>query len=363
MGQQTIWLTQGRLITPGGVRAGDVGIRAGRIVSVGRWSGRSGKRIDARGQYITPGLIDLHVWGEPATLSRELVKGGTTSFLASLGPLAPEQLVNRLVCDRTPSGVSGARCLGFHLEGPFVNPKRAGALARRWMRPATSTELHQFAPHARLIKLMTVAPEIAGAEELIRWCARRRIAVSLGHTEASVAVAESAVELGARAVTHLFNGMLPWHHRDAGVAGLALTDNRLWAMVVLDGVHLSPQAFQVALRCKGVERLVLVTDSVRHAAPSFRATLRQGAYRTASGTLAGSALSMIEAVRNAVAFGKIPLHEAVRMASLNPARLIGQAHRLGSLETGKAADLVVFDERFRVFMTIVGGQLVYKRRE
>ena len=361
---RTTWLTNGQLITPKGLVRGAVGIRDGRIVAIRSSAPRGERGINMRGRFVSPGFIDLHVWGDPAVVARHVVRGGTTGFLTTLGPEPPELLVNDVVRVQTPAPPPGARCLGIHLEGPFLNPFRAGALASRWLRPPTSRELRQLVQHAdgRLI-LMTIAPELPKGLEAIRWCARHGVTVSLGHSDANAAVTQRAVKAGAAAVTHVFNGMRPLHHRDPGLLGEVLTDDRLAAMVILDGVHVDPIAFQMLLRCKGARGIILATDSITHHHRQLQASAKRGAYYTKAGVLAGSRLSLIQAVRNATTFGKVPLLEAVRMASLNPARLIGRAGQLGSLEVGKRADLTVFDGRFRVSMTIVNGQVVYRRRQ
>ncbi|MBI3087999.1 MAG: N-acetylglucosamine-6-phosphate deacetylase [Candidatus Omnitrophica bacterium] len=311
---------------------------------------------------MAPGLIDLHVWGEPDDIAQDAVQHGTTGFLAAIGPESPQGLVNHLVQFNGSLRTGGATCLGVHLEGPFLNPLRAGALAGRWLRPPARRELGQLAKFGgKRLRLMTLAPELPGALDAVRWGARRGLVVSLGHTDASDFIARQAVQAGARAVTHIFNGMRPLHHRGVGLLGEALTNDALTAMVILDGVHLDPRVFRLLVRCKGVERLVLATDSIRHHRPKGAALFR-GAYYLQGGMLAGSNLTMIDAVRNAVAFGGVSVAEAVRMASLNPARLIGEGDRAGSLQIGKRADLVVFDDRFRVALTLVAGKPAYRAK-
>jgi N-acetylglucosamine-6-phosphate deacetylase len=358
----TTWVTGGTLVTPRGLVRGALGFRNGRIASVGGKPARGDARIDVRGRYVAPGLIDLHIWGEPQRVARDIVRTGTTAFLHAIGPEPPEMLANRLVQFNGVPVVGGARCLGIHLEGPFLNPLRAGALASRWLRPPTSRELRQLhACSQGRLRLITLAPEIPRGLESIRWCARHGIVVALGHSDADGAIAQRAAKAGARVVTHVFNGMRPLHHRDPGLLGEVLTDDRLTATVILDGVHVHPVAFQMLLRCKGPQGIVLVTDSIRHHHRTWEARLSGGAYRLKSGTIAGSRLTLIGAVRNAVKFGKVSLAEAVQMASLNPTRVLGESDRLGSLEVGKQADLVVFDEQFRVSMTFVNGKIVYRR--
>lgn len=363
MPSQVAWLVNATLVTPTRTVRGSIGFHDGRIVEVRRSASvRGGKRLDAKGQYVAPGLIDLHIWGEPQRVAREEVRVGTTAFLHAVGPESPERLVNRLTQLDAAPVINGARCLGVHLEGPFLNPLRAGALASRWLRPPTSRELRQLHLYGqRHLKLMTLAPEIPRGLQAIRWCERHGIVVALGHSDANGSTAQRAVAAGARLVTHVFNGMRPLHHRDPGLLGEVLTDDRLTATVILDGIHVDPVAFQMLLRCKGPQGIVLVTDSIRYHHRAWGARLAGGAYRLASGTIAGSRLTLIGAVRNAMAFGKLSLVDAIRMASLNPARAIGEDTRLGSIEVGKHADLVVFDDHFRVSMTLINGRPVYSR--
>ena len=377
----TTWLINGKLIAPDGLRAGAVAIRNGRIAAIHRTApglgrAREGQTIDLRGRYLAPGLVDLHVWGDPSTLAREVVAGGCTAFVSAIGPETPEALIDRLEkiggrgrgSDRAArangdAGAGGARWLGAHLEGPFVNPAMAGALPKRWMRPPVAKELRQLGRHASRIRMVTMAPELAGAIPAIRWMRKSGILVSLGHSQADAATTQRAVDAGASIVTHLFNGMRPFHHREPGLVGIALTDPRIHAMVILDGAHIGREAFNVALRCKGANRLILVTDSIRYEHEGRHVDPSSGAYvLDGKSTLAGSRLTMIEAVRRAVEFARIPVSDAIRMASLNPARLVGRAADLGSLEIGKRADLIVFDSKFQLGLTLVGGVPIQSHR-
>lgn len=349
-------MTNGRLVTPNGIVEGAVKIVRGYLAAIWRRAPRGAQAISLRGAYLAPGFIDLHVWGDPPTLSRELVKHGTTAFLAALGPAPRAGLLAQLETIERSRDLDGARCLGAHLEGPFLSRERAGALPRRWMRAATRTELRALA-RAGHIRLMTMAPELRGTRELIRWCRRHRIIASLGHSAADAKVARRAVDAGATAVTHVFNGMRPLHHRHPSLVDVALTDPRLTTMVILDGIHVSLSAFRLLVRAKGPGRIALVTDSIQR--QGWDVVKRRGAYYTRKGLLAGSALTMIQAVRNAMELGDVPLVEAVRMATETPARLLGDRSR-GALEIGRRADLVVFDQRFRVKLTVVGGTIVYQ---
>ena len=300
----------------------------------------------------------MHVWGEPHIVSQDAARSGATAFLTTLGPESSPRLLSDVEVRARVGHVDGAECLGIHLEGPFVNPARGGALPRRGMRRPTVGELERLVRAAQgRLRLITIAPELPGAIEAIRWCRRRGIVASLGHSIANAAVAERAADAGARAVTHIFNGMPPLHHRRAGLLDVALTDGRLMTMVIADGVHVGASAFRLLVSAKGCERVALVTDSIRRQGWPVKA--RAGAYYLKDGTLAGSALTMIGAVRNAVALGGVSLVDAVRMASEVPARLLGDRSR-GVLAVGKRADLVAFDQQLRVVMTMVGGRIVYQ---
>jgi N-acetylglucosamine-6-phosphate deacetylase len=356
---EALWLSNGIVLSPGGEARGAVCIKNGRIVAIRKSPPPSAQTISVGGRFISPGFIDLHVWGPAPIISKQEAKTGTTAFLASIGPRAPEILASELA-DFEYFRCDGAKLLGVHLEGPFLNPLRAGALASRWLRPPTSRELRQIMEHSKgRLKLITMAPEIPRGSEAIRWFARRGVSVSLGHTDASDAAALRAIKAGARAVTHVFNGMRSLHHRDPGLLGEALTDDRLMAMAIVDGIHVEPTAFRLLLRCKGPDGVILVTDSIKHQNHPHLSS--SGAFYTKKGILAGSRLSMIQAVRNAVKLGGVSINEAVRMASANPARLLGLENNVGSLREGAAADIAVFDKRFRVFLTIVDGRIAYRR--
>jgi N-acetylglucosamine-6-phosphate deacetylase len=353
-----LWLSHGKLITPSGIRQGAVRIVRGRIAAIRAVPPKGVEAVNLQGSYLAPGFIDLHIWGDPQQVSRESARQGTTAFLSAIGPEPPGRLVKRLAQLREQRTLEGAQCLGAHLEGPFLNPKRAGALPRLWMRQPAIAELRALVQVGGA-RLMTVAPELPGARESIRWCRRHRVVVSLGHSDAEASSALRAVEAGATAVTHVFNGMRPLHHRRPTLLNVALTEPRLTAMVILDGVHVSPYAFRLLLRVKGPAGIALVTDSIRYQPGSAR--LVGNAFYSPKGILAGSRLTMMKAVQHAMVFGRLSLAEAIRMATETPARLLGLGRELGAVEVGRRADLVGFDRHFCVHLTVVGGRVVYQR--
>ena len=352
-------MTHAKLITPRGITSGAVKVSHGRIAAIRRSAPRGARTISVRG-YLAPGFIDLHVWGPPETVSRDAARAGTTAFLTTLGPEPPRDLLRHVIERAGAQPRDGAACVGLHLEGPFVNPARAGALSRRRMRPPAIAELARLAQAARgRLRLVTFAPELRGAGSAIRWCRRHQIIASLGHSVADAETAYEAVDAGAVAITHVFNGMQPLHHREPSLLNAALTDDRVTTMVIADGVHVGPSALKLLLQAKGPARIALVTDSVRR--QGWDVIARGGAYYTRGGVLAGSRLTMIEAVRTMVERVGVSLIDAMRMASEVPARLLRLGSR-GALRVGARADLVVFDRQFRVRLTLVGGRVVYQRK-
>ncbi len=264
----------------------------------------------------TAPFIELHVWGDPHVVARRLEP--RTLFLAAVGPA---DLSGWRRSTRAPLPTT---CLGFHLEGPYLNPAMAGALDRRAIRPRV--QLRELAglveSGSGRVRMMTIAPELPGALDGIRWLRRHGVVVSLGHTDATYAQAKRAIDAGATSATHLFNRMRAWQHREPGVVGAILDDARVSAQLILDGVHVHPAAFRWAVRVAGPRRILLTTDNVSAVVDRWHLRRRQGAYYTQRGVLAGSMLTLSVAVRNAVRWGGVTLAEARAMATTQPARLL-----------------------------------------
>lgn len=330
-------------------------------------------RVAPDAPVLAPGLIDLHVHGyggqgpEDALggLARALARAGTTAFLPTLFPDAPEPLgrLAAAVWERREERGNGARVLGLHLEGPFVNPRRAGGLpAERLHRPspaALRALLGGVAAEARGIRQVTVAPELPGAPELIAELVRLGVRVSLGHSEARASDAARAAESGARGATHLFNAMSGIHHREAGLASFALAHDALVAEIIGDLVHVGPEAFRIALRARGPLGLALVSDALKGAntpEASFeshgrRCRVKDGAIwlveddPAAPARLTGAEACQLEAVRRLVRAGVTDLATALTMASASPARALGLEAELGCLAPGARADWIALDPR------------------
>jgi N-acetylglucosamine-6-phosphate deacetylase len=357
--------------------------RDGRVAALGKGSppvGLDAERVDLRGHTLVPGLIDLHVHGalgHDATdatpdglreMARFYARHGVTGFMATTVTAAPERIMTALetIAGVMEEGSGGAAILGAHVEGPFLDEGKRGAQDGVHIRRADPEEYRAFFG-TRIVRLITVAPEYAENQELIRYAASHGAIASIGHTRASYEQVRRAVELGATQVCHVFNGMVPLHHREPGALGAALTSDELRCELIADGVHIHPAVLKLAVRAKGVERIVLITDAMRGAGMpdgtynlgDVTVTVEEGIARTAEGALAGSTLTLERAVANIMAAADLSLDQALSMATVNPARALGLQGRKGSIAVGKDADLVVLDDDLQVQRTLVAGRTVY----
>ena len=321
---------------------------------------------------VAPGLVDLHVHGfggaDPLTdlagMARALARAGTTAFQPTLFPAAPQRLGAHCAGVHAAAaglGEGAARVLGLHLEGPFVTPRRAGALPVEALAAPSPEGLRAILGPAtdggRGVRTVTLAPELPGAGELIGELARSGVRVSLGHSLATGSEARTAVAAGAAGVTHLYNAMGGVHHRNSGLANVALVEDVLSVEIIGDLVHVGPEALDLALRARGPRGLCLVSDALRGAGTGCDVfhwhgrdhEIRDGAaYYPARGDgeparLAGSALSQLEMVRRLVARGVVGVEDALTMASEAPARALGLEDDLGRLRIGGRADLLLLD--------------------
>jgi N-acetylglucosamine-6-phosphate deacetylase len=342
--------------------------------------------IDANGSYLAPGFVDIHVHGGNGadfldatpdafqTISKFHAGGGTTSLAPTAATATYrrfEEMLHTAAVAKTPG-----RLLPAHLEGPHLSKNRAGAQDYSLFSEPTAKEIEWIKARASQIGTITVAPELPGALDFIRACAQAGILMSAGHSEAMDEEMQAAVSFGLRKATHLYNAMGTAKKiglfRQAGLLEFALGTPELYGELVADGFHVSPTLMRLAYQAKGADRLILVTDALAGAGLPEGAGFRLGNYRCRVGpgygvledesALAGSLARMIDLVRNMTTLADVPLHEAVRMASFNPAEALGWAGRIGSLEVGKYADLVLFDDQFRVTCTIAGGEVVYRNR-
>jgi N-acetylglucosamine-6-phosphate deacetylase len=330
--------------------------------------------------WIAPGFIDLQIngaFGRQFTSAEDvrLVRGrlpefGVTSFLPTLVSAPEEVLVEQIRAVGEATKGDGARVLGVHLEGPFLNPERAGAHEPKFLRLPSVEEMERLL-EAGPVRMVTVAPELPGALEVIRLLREREVVVAVGHTMVSYEETVAAVDAGARYATHLFNAMPRLHHRAPGAVGACLGDDRVTVGVIADGEHVHPAVLRIVWRAKGTERTTLVTDAVaalgmpdgRYPLGQMRVVVERGVPRTTSGALAGTTLGMSRAVANMATFAGCAVHDAVAMATAVPARVLGGQLDLGRLLPGYHADVVVLERDMTVRLAMVSGQIVFERRD
>lgn len=341
--------------------------------------------LSLAGYFIFPGLIDLHIHGLSGfdvtehgaqgicTLSERLPAFGVTGFLPTTLTTSWERVLALLEEAQTVSvpPCGGARFLGLHLEGPYLSLERRGAHNFRFLRIPKKEEAVSLLGHgAGIIKRITIAPELEGAMEAIEYCAHQGILVSLGHSTASYHITQEAFQRGAKLVTHLFNGMDPLHHRKPNLLSFALENEEIYTEIIADTVHVSPEIVRLALRCKTPEKLFPVSDAIKVAGlpdgvypyEPEEVILQHGKAELAkSKSLAGSVCLLNQALRHLHQHAGLSLPHLASMGSFLPAKLLGLNHILGSIEKGKRADLVVFDQTFTTQTTFIEGEKVYER--
>ncbi len=335
------------------------------------------------GGAILPGFIDIHVHGGAGravmegtadalrAIGRHLAQHGVTGYLPTTVTASREETVEVLRAvtrwmASPENGRDGAAVLGVHLEGPYINPKRKGAQPEQFILPPDIADFKRWAGVFRsTIKIVTLAPEMPGALELIRYLTEQDILVSIGHTDATYDEVSAAIDAGARHVTHCYNAMTPLGSREPGVVGAALTRPELMAELIWDNIHVHPASCRALITAKGPERVILISDGIPGAGmpEGYQFTLggqpvvvQDGAARLPDGTLAGSLLTLDEAIRNTT---HNTLFHLSYMTSYNVARSLRWTDRKGQIMMGLDADLVLLDERLRVRQTWVGGRKVY----
>jgi N-acetylglucosamine-6-phosphate deacetylase len=374
----------GRVLDPGWVV-----VRGDHIAAVGEGTPPAGAPgIDLGGRWLLPGYIDIHVHGggggsltgadpdDHLTAARFHGRHGTTSLLATTVSSSPDHLVKAIgslrETMRGPTG--GARILGINMEGPYLSVECRGAHDPTKVRDPDLEEFGRLAEIADgALRVVTVAPERPGAAELIAAVRAAGAVVSIGHTATPYDVALAAVDRGATLVTHMFNGMHPLHHRRPGMVGAGLNSPDLTCELIADGLHVDPAVVRMLVSAKGADRIALITDCM-HAAglPEGDYDMGEGAWITVQDglakikgteTIAGSTLTMEQAVKNVVQFAGVSVVEASRMASGNQARLLGRPGITGRIVVDGAADLVVLDDELTVRATMVGGEWIHREED
>ncbi len=337
-----------------------VELENGKIAKVGENS--SFGDIDAKGNYLIPGLIDVHTHGcigldtmdaNFAPMCRYYAQNGTTSFLPTTLTVGYDDL-NR-VCN-AETDFEGANILGFHFEGPYISSKYKGAQNEAYIKKPNVKEFSQF----KNVKMITLAPETEGAMEFIESVTPDCI-VALGHTACDYETAIKAIEKGANCLTHTYNAMPPLHHRNPGPIGAGI-EKGIYAQLICDGIHISKPVVLATYRAFGPQRMVIISDSIRSAglpdgeydSGGLKVILKDNIARLEDGTIAGSSATLLDCVKKAVEFG-IPFYDAVKMASETPAKMLGV--KKGQIKAGYDADLLILDKDLNLKTVIINGKI------
>ena len=360
------------------IERGTILIQGQYISSIGDRDVAGAESIELGGMTILPGFIDVHIHGAigvdvmdatPRALqdvSKYLASQGVTGWLPTFVPAIDENYASAVEEIAESMNGSGARILGVHYEGPFVNSLQCGALHKEHFKTYSGpADLARLRLPEDAIRMITLAPEIAGGVELVRELKRQGWVISIGHTRAELKILDEACDAGARHMTHFMNAMPPLHHRAPGPIAWGLAREDVTLDIIADGIHLDPFMLRLLLKMKGVAGITLISDAIAAAGKGDgdyqiwgeTIIVRNGRTANASGSIAGSVISMLDAVRLMHSLG-VSYVELAQMASSNPARLLGIYDVCGSIEVGKRADLVALDQNGNVKLTIVGGHRV-----
>ncbi|HLR35582.1 MAG TPA: N-acetylglucosamine-6-phosphate deacetylase [Tissierellales bacterium] len=337
--------------------------------------------IDGENNFLAPGFIDIHNHGNSGydfmdategaidEMTKFHFKNGVISTLGTIITSSDENIEKAIVnLQEYKNKNDRAQVLGIHLEGPFFNLLKKGAQPKEYIKDPYLEGMKKYNELAKgSLKMVSLAPELKGADSLISYLKSENVMVAMAHSNATFNEAKKGVDNGVTIATHLYNGMRSFSHREPGIIGVSLTDERVYCELINDRIHLHDAATLMAIKMKGIDKIVLVSDAMRAAGlengeyelGGQKVFVKEGAARLENGSLAGSTLNLRDAVYNMIKWLNIPTHQAVRMASLNPAKAIKIDDRKGSIEVGKDADLIIFDENINVEAGIVGGNITW----
>lgn len=361
----------------------DVFIKEGKIHNIKPHKKRDGNKIiDGKDYYLMPGMIDIHLHGsynydftiDPynsiETVSKGLVKEGTTSFIASLTVISHNKELNLLKqYSNIDSPKNGAHFLGVHSEGPYLNKKYKALMDETYLRNPSIKELDEMLEVSNnKLKIMTVAPELEGMDKFIPYAISKGVKIMIGHTSASYEETKKALDLKATGFTHLYNAMSQHQHREPGVVTCALSEKNKFSELIVDGFHVHPAVVKATYNCLSADNIILITDA------SLTKGMPDGDYIFSNlscrkigntvrvietGRIAGSSITMLDAIKNMKKYCNCSLNKLAIMSSTNPAKLLGIDDNKGSIEIGKDADLILVDKDLNLIKTFVLGKEVY----
>lgn len=363
------------------LRVCDLRIEQGMITEIGE--GLSGGEVlDFSDKYILPGFIDTHIHGanrarigegdgDLSPITRFEATQGVTGIAITTSASEFNSILMQMQCAAAAAEEQpeGAKILGIHAEGSFINPKRRGAMIEENILLPDVEKLEQMMAYGKgFLKIITIAPEVPGALELIKYAVDKGLVVSIGHTDATFEETEAGIKAGATQSTHTFNAMRPYNHREPGVLGAVLLSPEVTCEMICDYVHLHPATVEMIYRMKGADHIRIISDSEQAAGANIsefevsgiKCYIKDGAIRLEDGTISGSAQTLLDGVKNLLRAG-ISMGDVAKMASYNPAKSLKLEHITGSIAVGKYADLVVLNEQYDVECTFVNGVCVYRK--
>ncbi|HZI59788.1 MAG TPA: N-acetylglucosamine-6-phosphate deacetylase [Pyrinomonadaceae bacterium] len=377
---KTLLLRNAKVVLPERqVKGASVLIAGGKIVSLE--AEKADEELDLPTATLLPGFIDVHIHGSagidvmdatPQQLSEVsvfLASQGVTGWMPTFVPAADEVFASAVAAiAKAAENSNGARVLGVHYEGPFVNSAQCGALHTEYFKTYSGpADLDGLPVPDGLVRMTTLAPEIDGGVDLVRELKFRGWVISIGHTRASLEILDQALAAGAHHMTHFMNAMAPLHHRAPGPIAWGLSHDDVTCDVIADGIHLDPFMLRLLLKVKSERGISLISDAISAAGKGdgdYRIwgetiSVKDGRTSNAAGSIAGSVITMLDAVRLMHSL-EVSYVQLAQIASLNPARLLGLDHECGSIEVGKRADLVALDEDGNVKLTLIGGQVAFR---
>lgn len=334
--------------------------------------------INASSKIVAPGFIDMHIHGCVGfdvskgrrgfleEMSKFLAKHGVTSFLPATVSTTKREIIEAIENVGEAQKRKGTNALGLYLEGPYINVEKAGAQNPRHIRNPNLMEVKEILDAAgKIVKVVALAPEKVNAIQIIRELRKRGIAASAAHTNASYQEMLVAMEAGLSHVTHVFNAMRGFHCREIGTVGAALLHKELTTELIADGVHVHPSAIKILVRMKGYDKVVLISDAIsatglpdgEYELGGLEIFVKDGISTLRSGVLAGSTLTLDRAVKNMVELANVPVSEAIKMATLNPARVL-ELKTKGEIKAGGDADITILDRNFKVQSVMIRGELL-----